>query len=200
MVCSSRRLRPEEFGALVHKQLGGVPGHTFDYPINQEILRINGTPPTVLDQIRAKFSSYLLPQAFPEGSPIHPAYPSGHATIAGACVTILKAFFKEDFPIPKPVQANSTGTNLIDATNFDGSPLTEELKVGNELNKLASNIAIGRDIAGVHWRSDYTQGLLLGEQVAISILKDQEETYLEKYCISFHKFDGTTYRTGTDCS
>ncbi len=35
----------------------------------------------------------LLPMAFPEGSPMHPAYGAGHATVAGACVTILKAFF-----------------------------------------------------------------------------------------------------------
>ena len=37
--------------------------------------------------------SYFLPMAFPEGSPMHPAYGAGHATVAGACVTILKAFF-----------------------------------------------------------------------------------------------------------
>ena len=38
-----------------------------------------------------KNGAYFLPQAFPEGSPQHPSYPQGHATIAGACVTILKA-------------------------------------------------------------------------------------------------------------
>ncbi|MDQ6722705.1 MAG: hypothetical protein M3Z01_00340 [Thermoproteota archaeon] len=43
------------------------------------------------------------------------------------------------------------------------------------------------------------QGLLLGEQVAISILEDQQESYLEKHCISFHKFDGSTYKTGNNC-
>ncbi|MEM7723922.1 MAG: hypothetical protein AAF376_16350 [Pseudomonadota bacterium] len=36
----------------------------------------------------------LLPMAFSEGSPMHPAYGAGHATVAGACVTILKAFFE----------------------------------------------------------------------------------------------------------
>lgn len=36
----------------------------------------------------------LLPMAFPEGSPMHPAYGAGHATVAGACVTVLKAFFE----------------------------------------------------------------------------------------------------------
>ena len=42
---------------------------------------------------RAKHLNRLLPMAFPEGSPMHPSYGAGHATVAGACVTILKAFF-----------------------------------------------------------------------------------------------------------
>ncbi len=33
-----------------------------------------------------------LPMAFQEGSPMHPSYGAGHATVAGACVTILKAY------------------------------------------------------------------------------------------------------------
>lgn len=36
----------------------------------------------------------LLPMAFPEGSPMHAAYGAGHATVAGACVTVVKAFFE----------------------------------------------------------------------------------------------------------
>ncbi|WP_068115555.1 vanadium-dependent haloperoxidase [Tropicimonas marinistellae] len=36
----------------------------------------------------------LLPMAFPEGSPMHPSYGAGHATVAGACVTVVKAFFE----------------------------------------------------------------------------------------------------------
>lgn len=38
-------------------------------------------------------TNYLLPMAFPEGSPMHPSFGAGHATVAGACTTILKAFF-----------------------------------------------------------------------------------------------------------
>ena len=37
--------------------------------------------------------NWLLPMAFPEGSPMHPSYGAGHATVAGACTTILKAWF-----------------------------------------------------------------------------------------------------------
>ena len=42
----------------------------------------------------AEDTNALLPMAFPEGSPMHPAYGAGHATVAGACVTVLKAFFE----------------------------------------------------------------------------------------------------------
>jgi membrane-associated phospholipid phosphatase len=30
------------------------------------------------------------------GCPLHPSYPSGHATVAGACSVMLKAFFDEN--------------------------------------------------------------------------------------------------------
>jgi hypothetical protein len=63
----------------------------------------------------------------------------------------------------------------------------------HELNKLASNIAQARNIAGLHWRSDTTQAILLGEAVAISILRDQRHTYNETFAgFTFTKFDGDT--------
>lgn len=52
-------------------------------------------PTTAPDQVAQKYGTYFLPMAFPEGSPTHPSYGSGHATVAGACTTILKAFFDE---------------------------------------------------------------------------------------------------------
>ena len=45
-------------------------------------------------RVKTKYNSLLLPMAYTPGSPAHPAYGAGHATVAGACVTILKAFFK----------------------------------------------------------------------------------------------------------
>jgi len=65
------------------------------------------------------------------------------------------------------------------------------LKVGTELNKLASNIAIGRNAAGIHYFTDYYQGILLGEKVAIALLEDLKNTFNESYALKFTKFDGS---------
>lgn len=35
--------------------------------------------------------------------------------------------------------------------------------MGGELNKLAFNMAFGRDTAGVHFRRDEIEGIVLGE-------------------------------------
>ena len=52
--------------------------------------------------------------------------------------------------------------------------------VGNEIDKLASNIALGRDAAGVHYRSDSVRGLFVGEQQALGLLRDYSRTYNER--------------------
>ncbi|MGH9799315.1 MAG: vanadium-dependent haloperoxidase, partial [Blastocatellia bacterium] len=145
-----RRVRPEEFGGHVHNRMT----EKAEYDIHAELLN---SP--VLEIVYNQQESYLLPMAYAEGCPTHPAYPAGHATIAGACSTVLKAFFNENFVLPKPVMPGEVGLSI---DPYHGVPLT----VGGELNKLASNIALGRDTAGVHWRSDGIEGLKLGEAVA----------------------------------
>ncbi len=174
----NRRLRPEEWGGLVHNQ----KVHN-RYPGVIEARQLNSP---VLDRVFSKYGTYLLPQAFPEGCPTHPSYSAGHATVAGACVTILKALFDEKFVILNPVVPSEDGLSLL---HYQGAPLT----VGGELNKLASNIATGRNMAGVHWRSDARESLLLGEALAISILRDQKACYNEDFHgFTFTKFDGST--------
>jgi hypothetical protein len=173
-----RRLRPEEWGGLVHNQR--VHNR---YPGVIEARQLNSP---ALDQVFSKFGTYLLPQAFPEGCPTHPSYTAGHATVAGACVTILKALFDERFVILNPVVPSGDGLSLL---HYQGPPLT----VGGELNKLASNIATGRNMAGVHWRSDARASLTEGEAIAISILRDQKACYNEVFHgFTFTKFDGST--------
>ena len=133
----------------------------------------------------------MMPHAFPEGCPQHPAYGAGHATVAGACATLVKAFFDDTFvlsQITDIVQASDDGLSLVSYTGSDAGQIT----VGGEMNKIAANVGIGRNHAAVHWRSDYADSLTLGEAVAISILRDQRATYNEQFSgFTFTKFDGT---------
>ena len=176
-----RRLRPEEFGGRVHNALAGAAG----YPLHDDLPASARSPDGALSRTFTASGSYLLPQAYPEGSPLHPSYGAGHATVAGACVTVLKAWFDESFALPDPVVASPDGLSLAP---YPGPPLT----VGGELNKLAANLATGRNFAGIHWRTDYSESLKLGEAVALSILRDQRSTYNETFGgFTLTKFDGT---------
>jgi membrane-associated phospholipid phosphatase len=182
-----RRLRPEMFAGRVHNRVAGMADTRLPsavsnyYPIHTDVFSSKAA-----DKVFGKTGAYLLPQAYPEGSPLHPSYPSGHAAIAGACVTVLKAFFKESFLIPNPVQANEDGLTLLPVPG-------PRFTIGGELNKLASNIGLGRDFAGIHWRSDTTESLKLGEAVAISLLQNLKTTTNRDFAgFSLTKFDGTT--------
>jgi hypothetical protein len=174
-----RRLRPEAFGGLVQNRIAGKAS----YPLHADVLN-SGAVATVFQ----KYGTYLLPQAYPEGSPLHPSYGAGHATVAGASVTMLKAVFDENYVIPNPVVPSADGQSLVPYTGSDAGSLT----LGGELNKLAANVAMGRNFAGIHWRTDYSQSLLLGEQVAIQMLMDMKLTYNEDFDgFTFTRFDGT---------
>ena len=86
------RMRPEEYGALVHaRKTGASPMPQAAAALHADVLNSAALP--IINSI---YGSYLLPQAFPEGSPTHPCYPTGHGTVGGACVTALKFFFKGD--------------------------------------------------------------------------------------------------------
>lgn len=174
-----RHVRPEEYGGLVHNVLTGAA----NYPIHRDLLNSQA-----VKAVFTKNGTYLLPAAYPEGCPQHPSYPEAHGSVAGAGVTVLKAFFDESFVIPKPMVASDDGQSLVPYTGSDAGEMT----IGGELNKVADNVALGRDIAAVHWRSDALQALLLGEAVAISIMRDQRRTFNEPFDgFTFTKFDGT---------
>jgi hypothetical protein len=177
------RHRPESGGAIVFLQKTGQAA-TIDGHVS----------PTVLDSkaVQASFaanSSYFLSQAFPEGSPTHPAYPTGHGTVAGACITALKFFFDGDFVLTNPLVSSDDGTTTDAYAAVAGeAPLT----VNGELNKLAHNVSFGHGIhAGIHWRSDTDTSIQLGEAVALSYLRDRARTYNEPFNVSLTKVDGT---------
>ncbi|MBG1269536.1 vanadium-dependent haloperoxidase [Nostoc sp. WHI] len=172
-----RILRPEAYGGLIYNKIVNKT----DYPINSEVLHSQA-----LAQTFSTFGTYLLPQAYPEAAPIHSSYTGGAASIAGVNVTLLKAFFDENFVIPSPIVPDPNDPTKV--IPYSGPPLT----VGGELNKLATNYAIGRGHGGIHWRSDGSASLALGEEVAISLLRDERLGYNEEFSgFTFTKFDGT---------
>ena len=141
----------------------------------------------------------LLPMAFTEGSPMHPSYGAGHATVAGGCVTILKAFFHTTeadgsavaWPQGLPVlQVESGGEKLRDISATDSAIADEPVTIAGELNKLAANIAIGRNMAGVHFYTDYYESLRMGERVSTGILIEHMMMKDEPVEMTFTSFDG----------
>lgn len=174
-----RRIRPEEFGGRVHHRLTNAAA----YPIHTDLLNS-----VAAAMVREATGAYLLPQAFPEGCPAHPSYPAGHAVVSGACATVLKALFNESFVFPDPVEVSSDGTELLP---YSG----DSLSIGGELNKLAANITLSRDTAGLHYRSDGMRGLRLGEAVAISVIRDLASTLPEEFSdFTLTTFDGVPIR------
>ncbi|MEM1360914.1 MAG: vanadium-dependent haloperoxidase [Pseudomonadota bacterium] len=144
-----------------------------------------------------KDDNHLLPMAFAEGSPMHPAYAAGHATVAGACVTMLKAFFKTwdtatDAPVPWTVTELGEFTAPSSGDELTPYGPTTDLSVEGELNKLAANISVARNMAGVHYYSDYYDSLRMGERISVGILMEQMVTYEagENIEIVFRSYDG----------
>jgi hypothetical protein len=179
-----RHLRPEAFGGLVNMEKTGQA----NYPLHPDVLNSHA-----LAEVFAKNGTYFLPHAFPEGCPQHPSYGQGHGTVAGACATVVKAWFNDLAPLTSIpglaniVQPSEDGFSLVPYEGSDAGQLT----IGGEMNKLAANIAVGRNHAGVHWRHDYADSLPLGEAVAIAVLNDMGPTWNENFeGFSFTKFNG----------
>ncbi|MEQ1592998.1 MAG: vanadium-dependent haloperoxidase [Thiobacillaceae bacterium] len=214
-----RRCRPEVYGGLLQMQRNGLGGNKRNYGLPEKIAACNKFKTTLnatLAEIGAHNSALnggtptlFLPMAFSAGSPNHPAYGAGHATVAGACVTVLKAWFDEDAKLkcvfekanddasvrknapkdppggelvllqPGYRKAGGTLEDFCEPQEYTGSD-AGDMTVGGELNKLASNVAMGRSMGGVHWRSDNTRSLRLGEQIAIEILRKRTLEYAER--------------------
>lgn len=186
------RLRPEEYGALVQARLTGTtPAPQAAAALHSDVLNSAALP-----MINATYGSYLLPQAFPEGCPTFPCYPTGHGAVAGACVTAIKFYYDCTQKIRPLLTAigrdvvvpSDDGLTLNTYTGSDA----DGLDINGELSKLAFNISIGHGVhAGIHFRSSTFWSLLLGEQVALSVLNDRAKSYAEPFTITITKFDGT---------
>ncbi len=205
-----RRLRPEALAARMQKMTAiesALDQDTNDKLKNMYDALNNAGIFTLLNH-----GNKLLPMAYCEGSPMHPSYGAGHATVAGACVTILKAFFNHDLYIDISQDGSSmklvkdkpaVGRALVpssDGKRLEVIEIGEPMTLNGELNKLAANISIGRNWAGVHYYSDYKESLLMGEKIAIGLLQEQDITYnpAENFHLNLKKFDGTDLVIGVN--
>ncbi|MGB3299208.1 MAG: vanadium-dependent haloperoxidase [Phormidesmis sp.] len=175
----------DKLGRKLEKTLKEVAHHNREQ--NQKYLCDLGTGGS--NEFGDTGDAFLMPMAFPEGSPMHPSYGAGHATVAGACVTILKAFFDHGYVLPGTYVYSADGTELNPVPDK-----TLKLTVEGELNKLAANIAVGRNWAGVHYFTDYYESLRLGEKIAIGILQEQKLTYGENFSMTVPLFGGGSVR------
>jgi hypothetical protein len=205
-----RRARPEVYGGLVQMQFGGA-NRAYGLPTaistSKAAIRIKQHN---LAQNGGVEETFFLPMAFSAGSPSHPAYGAGHATVAGACVTVLKAWFDEDVKFADVIANAQVDENRKDpgtllgllqpGARISGEDFCEpqpycgtdamKMTVGGELNKLACNVAMGRSMGGVHWRSDNTRSMRIGEKIAIEILRKRTLEYVEKpVSFTFRSFD-----------
>lgn len=171
----NRRLRPEAFGARVDRTKKGI----FNFNIHPQALNSN-----VGSILNATYGGYFIPQQYASGAPTHPSYAAGHSTVSGACITILKAMFDGNYIIPTPLVPNANGSTTVP---YVGPPLTVE----HELNKLSANVGIGRNHASVHFYSDNYASAKLGEQIAITTLRDYKKTFAEPFVgWKFNDLDG----------
>jgi hypothetical protein len=208
-----RKVRPEAHANLVD----GILANRFTlqpsmHPdlLNSSVLPLifeRNQPLNVKRGVKSTEGSYFCPQELNGGSPSHHSSPAGHGFTAGACVTMIKAFFDLGTPgtlRPWPTKAPNPFVPFQPPSiaSQDGSLLIQtgetDLTVLGELNKLATNISEGRNMSGIHWRvSDNMLGMLLGERVAIYLLNETAALYPEKFDgFTLTKFDGTTIQVG----
>jgi hypothetical protein len=109
-----------------------------------------------------------LPLPIAEGAPMHPAWVSGHAATAAAEAVVMMAIYRDGpLPLVPSIQASPDGLQLIPAS-------TSALTVHGELRKFAWNKGFGRCPLGVHYRSDVTAGLLVGQAAAVRVLRQRK--------------------------
>ena len=126
----------EAYGGLVHSLTAG----NRKYPLHSDVLNSQGVA-----KVFSKYGSYLLPQAFPEGSPQHPRSGQGLLAIAGARNHSESIF---QYRLGHIFQSGISQRRWIVAGSLQRIGRVE-MSVTNELDKLAGNIGMARNLAGV---------------------------------------------------
>ena len=174
------KIRPEVMAQRIELALNTPEGLDVDRIPGFDDIKTNAElAPLLLDAVNAANGNDLLylKLLFPEGSPTHPSWPAGHACVAGACVTVLKAMLKTHDESYNSLPWTAVVTHSIDGDTLVDYPVGETtgMTIIGELHKLASNVSLGRDFDGVHYRCDGAFGIKIGEQYAITYLVDKSD-------------------------
>jgi hypothetical protein len=156
------RHRPESGGGIAHLIATGQGGGVIQGKFNSNVMNSNEL------QISLNKRRQVSP-------------PAG--------ITILKFFFDGNFVLPSPPVPTGDGLALGSYRGEDAGQLT----VNGELNKLAHNVSFGHGIlSGIHWRSDSDSSMVLGEAVAIGVLRTRRRRSTRSSPCTSIKLDGTT--------
>ncbi len=216
-----RRLRPEEYGGRIHAQRHrdrsfGIPTNVLASNALQEIEDTHGT--ALLPQAYTEGSP--THPSFPAG---HSGVAGACVTVLKALFDGTHEFANDEMVVP--VRDGTTGpVRLAQGGSVSGVQLTDletvdtlaggtggtvaatqaeidaaadaTVTVTDELNKLAANMAYGRNWAGIHYRTDGIEGFLVGEQAAVRYLQDHMRHYdlpFDGYRLEpfFDKYPGT---------
>ena len=153
------RIRPEEVAwlfefrdTLTWEVKKRVDKNYFEYTTRPEIANS-----------KVKYGTYLLPQAYPEGSPLHPDYPQWHSTFAVVVQAFINTMFDTEYMIPNYVADRWL---LIQS----GS-----ISIWNATQLFVDNIAIGRDYAWVH----FIQAWVNNQKPIYNLAKKEFDNYFK---------------------
>jgi hypothetical protein len=191
-----RRLRPEEYGGRIHAHRRR--GRSFDIPSNVlESTALARTASTYGSDLLPQAYTEGSPThpSFPAG---HSGVAGACATVLKAMFDGTHELSTDELVVPvrdgtadgvalahggtaddvqltrlvSVADAEASGGTVAATADDIAAARSATVTVTDELNKLAVNMALGRNWAGIHYRTDGIDGFLLGEQAAVRYLQD----------------------------
>lgn len=146
----TNRIRPEELAGRI--EFGLPVGVQDDF----DLTTFKNHP--AVKYSKAKYGTYLLPQAYPEGSPAHPDYTQGHTALCIAGITTLKRFY-------------DTGFVIDDLVLINGIPTKQgKITVNEALDRVCLMIGMSRVMNGVHFVNSYYDAVPVLTKIANKFL------------------------------
>ena len=123
-------------------------------------------------------TSLFLPLAEPERQAVPPSDCASHVVVAGAMATLLKAVFDTS----RRAQIQMVGT------------MGPAQALGEEADRMASNIALARIVSGGWHPAENIQQLRLGQAIALQVLRETLETDNRSATLDLTDFDDRPLR------